>query len=217
MFSNKFKILSPFSEINLYTKFTINLTANITIFNPLTGRRQFIMKIKALIISFCLLLVLSSCAMVQSIVKSTFPYTTTLLIPKSSGVGVELSVTGMATSFDQDFTKTGNNGSKVSEVRIVSARLQSRDPTDFNIGNLVLAKIYMSKADGSDEVLVASRTDITAGVGNSLVLDIDNSSFLDQLVREREVKIRMVYKLRNHINVNAHVHVVLGLSAYPNR
>ena len=175
------------------------------------------MKKSVLFISFCLLLMLGSCAMVQSIVKSTFPYTATVLVPKNSQVGVELSVTGMANSFDQDFKKDGNNGDKVSEVRIVSAKLQSKDPTDFNIGNLVLVRVYMAKADGSDEVLVASRTDITPGVGNSMVLDIDNSSFLDKLVREPKVRIRLVYQLRNHIDVDANLHLVLGLSAYPNR
>ena len=172
---------------------------------------------KVLFISFGFALVLGSCAMMQSIVKSTFPYTTNLVIPRSSPVGVELSVTGMATSFDQDFSKSGNNADKVSEVRMVSARLESRDPSDFNIGNLVWAKVYMSKADSTDEVLVASRTDITPLVGNGLVLDIDNSNFLDQQVREPKVRIRMAYKLRNHINVNANVHVVLGLGAYPNK
>ena len=172
---------------------------------------------KILFISLGFTLVLGSCAMMQSIVKSTFPYTTTIEIPKSSAVGVELSVTGMANSFDQDFTKGGNNADKVSEVRMVSARLESRDPTDFNIGNLSLIKVYMAKADGSDEVLVASRTDITAGVGNSMVLDIDNSNFLDQMVRESKVRIRIAYQLRNHIDVNAHLHVVLGMGAFPNR
>jgi len=167
-------------------------------------------------LSLGLALVLGSCAMMQSIVKSTFPYTTTLTIPKSSQVGVELSVTGTATSFDQDFKKDGNNADKVSEVRIVSARIESREPSDFNIGNLVWAKVYMSKADSTDEVLVASRTDITPGVGNSMVLDIDNRNFLDQQVREPKVRIRMAYQLRNHINTNADLHIVLGLGAFPN-
>ncbi len=175
------------------------------------------MKRKAIFISFLLLLIFSSCAMVQSVVKSTFPYTTTLVIPKSSATGVEQSVTGMATSFDQDFKKDGNNADKVSEVRIISAKLESRDPSDFNIGNLLWVKVYLSKADGSDAVLVASRNDITPGVGNSMVLDVDNSSFLDERVREPNVKIRMVYKLRNSINMNAGLHLVLNLSAYPNR
>ncbi|MGZ3873750.1 MAG: hypothetical protein ACXVJD_12580 [Mucilaginibacter sp.] len=155
--------------------------------------------------------------MMQSIVKSTFPYTTTVTIPQSSSPGVNLSVTGMANSFDQDFKKDGNNGSKVSEVRIVSAKLESREPSDFNIGNLVSVKVYMAKADGSEEVLVASRDDITALVGNSVVMDIDNSTFLDQRVREPAIKIRMEYKLRNRIDVSPTLKIVLGLGAFPNQ
>jgi hypothetical protein len=177
--------------------------------------RDIIMRRNVLFISLILPMFLGSCAMMQSIVKSTFPYTTTVTIPRSSKTGEELSVTGMATSIDQDFRKGGNNGSKISEVRMISAKLESKDPSDFNIGNLSLIKVYMAKADGSEEVLIASRTDITAGVGNSLVLDIDNSAFLDQRMRESEVRIKMVYKLRNRINTDVSLHLVLGLGAYP--
>ena len=162
-------------------------------------------------------LVFSSCAMMQSIVKSTFPYTTTVTVPQASKTGEELSVTAMATSFDQDFRKDGNNGEKVSEVRMVSAKMESVSPTDFNIGNLSMVKVFMAKADGSSEVLVASRTDIGPEAGNSIVLDIDNSTFLDQRMREPQVQIRMVYKLRKAIGVSPSLHIILGLSAYPNR
>jgi len=175
------------------------------------------MKRSLLFISLGFSMVLGSCAMTQSIVKSTFPYTSTLEVPRSSPVGIEVSVRSTANSFDQGFTKDGNNADKVAEVRMVSARIESRDPTDFNIGNLTMIKVYMARADSTDEVLVASRTDITPGVGNSMVLDIDNSNFLDQLVRQSKVRIRMVYRLRNPIDVNAHLHVVLGLGAFPNR
>ncbi|HVW95622.1 MAG TPA: hypothetical protein VHA56_06615 [Mucilaginibacter sp.] len=164
-----------------------------------------------------LVLLTGSCAMMQSIVKSTFPYTTNFFVPQDSKPGETLSVTAMATSFDQDFKKNGDNGDKVSEVRMVSAKLESKDPVDFNIGNFSSVKVYMAKADGTGEVLVASRTDITPGVGNAIVLDIDNSNFLDQRVREPQVRLRLAYKLRNAINVSPTLHVVLGLSAYPNR
>ena len=172
---------------------------------------------KVLFIALILASVMCSCAMMQSIVKSTFPYTANLVVGKSSPVGAEESVTAMATSFDQDFTKSGNNANRVSEVRVISAKLQSREPSDFNIGNLKTVKIYMSEPDGSDEVLVASRNDITKEVGNSIVLDVDNSEFLDKLIREPQIKIRMAYKLRNKIDTTATLHVVLGLGAYPNR
>lgn len=163
-----------------------------------------------------IMMIFSGCAMFESIVKSTFPYTTTLTIPATSQPGNEYTATSMATSFDQGFTKDGNNANRVSEARVVSAKLRSTEPTNFNIGTLMSVKFYMSKPDGKDEVLVASRTDITRDVGNTMVLDIDNSHFLDQLIRMPDIRIRMVYKLRSNIRTDVNLRLVLGLSAYPN-
>ena len=162
-----------------------------------------------------LALFLSGCSVWQSAVKSTFPYSTIITIPRSSADNVVLSASGTAKSFDQNFNKDGNNADKVKDVKIVSAKVVSDDPSDFNLGNLSMIKVYLSKTDGSDEVLVASRTDITALVGSSLVLDIDNAKTLDDQVNQPNVSIRIEYQLRNHIYVNAHLKVVLGLRANP--
>jgi hypothetical protein len=170
---------------------------------------------KALYISIVLPLFISACSMLQSIVKSTFPYTATLMIPASAQPDKSYSAVSLATSLDQSFSKSGNNANKVSEVSIISAKLQSTAPADFNLGNLKSVKIYMSKEDEKDEVLVASRTDITSGTGNVMTLDIDNSHFLDPLVRERDIRIKMVYELRKKTGVDVSVHLVLGLNAYP--
>jgi hypothetical protein len=153
--------------------------------------------------------------MFQSIIKSSFPYTTTLSIPTTSKRGTEYSAISMANSFDQNFSKSGNNGDKVSQVRIVSAKLTSEEPSDYNLGNLASVKIYLSKNDGEDEILVASRSDIGNNVGNNVVLDFDNTQLMDDLVRQPGIRVRMVYKLRNTISSDASVHVVLGLAAYP--
>jgi hypothetical protein len=157
----------------------------------------------------------SSCAMFQSIVKSSFPYTTTLVVPASSKAGNEYSAISMANSFDQNFSKSGNNGDRITLVRIISAKLTSTDPSDYNIGNLYAVKIYLSKEDGKDELLVAQRDDIGANVGNNVVLDIDNSHMLDELVQEQNIRVRMAYKVRKRFSTDASVHVVLGLAAYP--
>lgn len=158
---------------------------------------------------------ITSCGMFQSIIKSSFPYTTTLSIPASSKPGVEYAAISMANSFDQNFSKSGNNGSRVSQVRVISAKLRTEDPSDYNIGNLASVKIYLSKDDGMDEILVASRNDIGDNVGNNLVLDIDNTQLLDELVREPNIRVRMAYKLRKTIGSDASLHVILGLAAYP--
>ena len=170
---------------------------------------------KQLLSMFALCIVISGCAMFQSIVKSSFPYTTTLVVTSASKVGSENTTISMATSFDQNFSK--NNGDRITLVRIVSAKLMSTEPTDYNIGNLSSVRVYLSKEDGQGEILVASRDDIGPNVGNNVVLDIDNSHMLDELVREPQIRVRMVYKVRKSINVDASVHVVLGLAAYPAR
>ncbi|RYU89263.1 hypothetical protein EWM62_13060 [Mucilaginibacter terrigena] len=167
---------------------------------------------KSLLIATLFICVICGCATVQSIVKSTFPYTAAVVIPASAPVGTAQTATSTGNSFDQNF---GNTGTRVNDVRIVSAKISAGNPSEFNIGNLASAKIYMSKMNGDEEVMVASRSDIGPNVGNSLVLDIDNTKFLDALIREKSVRIRMVYHLRNKIDIDARLKVVLGISASP--
>lgn len=168
---------------------------------------------KPLLMLITIPLFLGSCAMMQSIVKGTFPYTANMSIPASAKVGEAQTAISTANSFDQDFTKDGNNAGKISEVRIVSAKLESKDPSNYNIGNIVSLRVYMAKTDGSEEVLVAIRKDVTPNVGNSIVLDIDNSHFLDVLVRQPSVRIRMVYLLRKGADTDVNLKLSLGLSA----
>ena len=153
--------------------------------------------------------------MMQRVVKGTFPYTANMVIPASANIGEPHTAISTANSFDQDFTKDGNNAGKISEVRIVSAKLESKDPSNYNIGNIASLRVYMAKADGSDEVMVAIRKDIAATAGNSIVLDIDNSHFLDELVRQPGVRIRMVYVLRKASDVDVSLKLSLGIGADP--
>ncbi|MES2275390.1 MAG: hypothetical protein V4592_05170 [Bacteroidota bacterium] len=159
---------------------------------------------------------LTACGTMQSIVKSSFPYTANVVIPATAETGKEFSSTGTANSFDQIFVKDGNDANNVNAVRIVSAKLQATDPSDFNIGQIVSVQIYVSKTDGKDEEMVASRKDINPNIGNSLVLDIDNTHFLDELIRQPSLRVRMAYKLRNKTTTDVNLHVVLNIAAYPN-
>jgi hypothetical protein len=161
-------------------------------------------------------LALSACGTMQSIVKSSFPYTTTLTIVSTTDVNKEHSAISTANSFDQNFAKGGNDAAHVNAVRIISAKLESTEPSDFNIGQLSSVQIYLSKIDGKGEEMVASRKNINPTIGNSLVLDTDNAHFLDDIVRQPNVRVRMVYKLRNKITADIKLHLVMNIAAYPN-
>jgi len=173
------------------------------------------MRKRYLLLTVVVCVIIGSCGMFQSIIKSSFPYTTTLSIPRTSQVDKDYSAISMANSFDQNFSKSGNNGDRISQVRVISAKLRTDEPSDYNLGDLASVKIYLSKEDGKDDILVASRSDIGANVGNEIVLDIDNSQLLDDLVRESGIRVRMAYKLRHAASTDVTVHVVLGLAAYP--
>lgn len=154
--------------------------------------------------------IISSCGMYQSMVKSSFPYTTTLTIPASSKAGNEISCMSMADSFDENFSK----GDKIALVRVISAKLMSVQP-DYNLGKIETVKIFLSKQDGTGEILVARRDNINDNAGNNITLDTDNTKFLDQLVREPGIKVRMAYRLRKTDTTDINVHVILNLAAYP--
>jgi hypothetical protein len=163
---------------------------------------------------FAALLFLSSCATVQSIIKSTFPYTASLLIPASAKVNATMSATSAASSFDQVF---GNQkGSDyVKEVRIANAKIIALNPTTQSMGIFKTVKVYISNGDGG-EVMVASRNDIGENIGNDLILDIDNSRFLDKYIKGDNLRIRMEYVLRKGVSTDVSVRASLNFSSSPN-
>lgn len=174
---------------------------------------NFCTMMKKLFYSAVLGLILTGCGTVQKVIKSSFPYTTTLNIPTTAKAGIMASSVSLASSFDQNFKKDGNNASRLGNVRMASAKMQASNPSDYNIGNIESLKLYMAKPDGSGEVLIASRNDIGNNAGSSLILDIDNSNNLSELVRQPNVRVKMVYKLRKSIDLDVNLKVKLDLKA----
>ncbi|MEJ5962154.1 hypothetical protein [Pedobacter immunditicola] len=156
----------------------------------------------------------SGCATVQSIIKSSFPYTATLVIPASSKANATISATSAASSFDEVF---GNQSGSdyIKEVRIASAKITAANPNTQSMGMFKSVKVYISNGN-SGEVMVASRNDIAENIGSSLVLDIDNSRFLDKYIKGNSLRIRAEYVLRNGLTTDVSVKAALTFSSSPN-
>ena len=159
-------------------------------------------------------IILTGCATVQSIIKSTFPYTASLLIPSSAKADAPASATSSASSFDEIFGNQ-NGTSYIKEVRIASAKLSAGNPADKSMGMFKSVKLYISNGD-SGEIMVASRSDVQENIGTSLVLDIDNSKFLDNYIRGKSLKVRVAYVLRNSNTNDVSVRAALSFTAAPN-
>ncbi len=168
---------------------------------------------RIIITSVLLTLLLGGCGTVQSIIKSTFPYTAVMVLPADSKSDTPISVTSTTSSFDQIF---GNNkgGSYVKNVKVALARLDAHEPVQQNLGIIKTVKLFMVNDTGT-EVMVASRSDVSENIGNNLVLDIDNSRLIDNLIKSEQVKFRMEVVLRKELTSEVSVRAAVSLAASP--
>ena len=169
--------------------------------------------------SFFALVILASlfsgCATVQSVVRSTFPYTADLTVPQSTKQNTSQSVSSQASSFDQIFTGQGSNTNALTDVRLSSVKITANYPSGQSMGVFESVKIYLSRGDSSKEVLIATRENIAATVGSIIMLDADTTIVMDQYIKESTVRIRMEYVLRNVTTTDISLKASLGFNASP--
>ena len=160
-------------------------------------------------------LAFTGCATVQSIIKSTFPYTATIIIPASTKSNTPISATSSATSIDEVFgNQNGNN--YIKEVRIASAKMVAINPSNKSLGMFKSVKVFISGGANNDEAMVASRTDVQENIGSELVLDIDNSRFVDDYIKGSSLRVRLEYVLRNSTTMDVSVRTSLSFISSPN-
>lgn len=159
------------------------------------------------------IVMLSSCATVQSLIKSSFPYNATVVIPAGTKSNTTISTSSAATSFDQVFGNQ-NGTDYVKEIRIASAKMEASNPAGKSLGMFKSVKLFVTDEKGG-EVMVASRNDVQQNIGSGLVLDIDNSLFLDNYVKGTNLRIRMEYVLRDKTATDVSVRVSLSFSTSP--
>jgi hypothetical protein len=160
--------------------------------------------------------IFTGCSAVQSIIRSTFPYTATLVVPVTAKVNTEQSATSQASSFDQIFTGQGSNTESIKDVRVASVKIDASSPSGQSLGVFKSVKIYISRGDSSKELLVATRNDIATTVGSSIMLDADTTLLLDDYIKGSTVRIRMEYVLRSAISSDINLKASIGFNVAPN-
>ncbi|WP_445432373.1 hypothetical protein [Chryseobacterium indoltheticum] len=156
---------------------------------------------------------LASCGAVQSIVQNTFPYTTNVLV--STGVPADKEVSSTATASNVQTWVGGNNNAQIKDVRISDAKISVASPVGGNLSTLKSVKIYIS-SNGTGEKLVASRSAIDTN-SSSLNLDLNDTGFLDTVVKSSGLTVRTVYELKNQTSSDMNLKVALNFSSVPVR
>jgi len=162
---------------------------------------------------FTIAVIMGGCGTVQSIIKSTFPYTASIVIPASSKSNTPISAKSAATSFDDVFGNQ-NGTNYIKEVRIASAKMIASNPSNKSMGMFKSVKLFVANGNG-DEVMVASRSDIQENIGSELALDIDNSKFLDDYIKGTSLRVRVEYVLRNTTSADVSIRTSIGFTSSP--
>lgn len=150
-----------------------------------------------------------SCGTVQSIVQNTFPYTANVLV--STGVPANQEITSTSTASNVQSWMGGNNNAQIKNIRISDAKVNVVSGSDLSA--LKSVKVYISSS-GAGEKLVASRSDISTS-GNSVTLDLNDTSYLDNIVKSSDLNVRTVYVLRNQVAQDTNLRVSLNFSSVP--
>ena len=160
--------------------------------------------------------IFAGCSAVQSILRSTFPYTATLVVPATSKINTEQSATSQASSFDQIFTGQASNTNSIRDVRVATVKIDATSPSGQTLGVFKSFKIYISRGDSSKELLIATTNDIATTVGSSIIIDADSTLLVDSYIKGSTVRIRIEYVLRSAIAYNINLKASLGLNVAPN-
>lgn len=151
---------------------------------------------------------LVSCSTVSSIMQNTFPYNANFLVASGSSANQQLSSVSVAQSINQISGASAN----VKDIRVSNATLTL--PTNASVGIFQSVKVYLS-ANGSNEVLAASRENISDNVGSTLTLDVNSSQTLDNMMRAGAIQQRFVYVLKQSPTSDISVKTSVNFSSVP--
>lgn len=155
--------------------------------------------------------VVVSCGTVQSLVQNTFPYTANVLV--STGVPADKEVSSTSTATNVQTWFGGNNNAKIKDVRISEAKISVASPSGGNLTAFKSVKIYVS-SNGTGERLIASRSNMSNN-SSSLNLDLNDTGFLDEIVKSSGLTVRTVYELKNQTTSDMNIKVALNFSSVP--
>ncbi|WP_223608709.1 hypothetical protein [Chryseobacterium sp. OSA05B] len=155
--------------------------------------------------------VVVSCGTVQSLVQNTFPYTASVLV--STGVPADKEVSSTSTATNVQTWFGGNNNAKIKDVRISDAKISVVSPSGGNLSAVKSVKVYVSSS-GTGEKLVASRSNITTD-SSSLNLDLNDTGYLDEVVKSSGLTVRTVYELKNQTTSDMNLKIALNFNSVP--
>lgn len=132
------------------------------------------------------LFILVGCDVVDDLTKFDMDYDTEVVIESSVGINLPFNVftPEIESNSESEFAINDTRKDLIEEIQLKELKLQITAPQDADFSFLESVEIYIA-ADGLDEVLIASKTDVPADIGDLLELDTTTTDIQEYIKMDR--------------------------------
>jgi len=132
------------------------------------------------------ILFLSACNTLDELTKFDMDYDTEVIIESSVGVNLPFNVftPQIESNSESEFAINDTRKDLIEEIQLKELTLEITAPQDADFSFLESVEIYIA-AEGLDEVLIASKTDVPLDTGNILDLDTTNTDIQEYIKMDR--------------------------------
>ena len=128
--------------------------------------------------------IVSSCSKLDELTKFNMDYDTQVTIPSSAGINLPFDVLTPDTETNSESTFESNDTRKdlVEEIKLTKLQLALTSPSEADFSFLESIEVYIS-AEGLDEILIASKTEIPETV-STLDLEVSDTDLKEYIKKD---------------------------------
>jgi len=132
------------------------------------------------------LFILVGCDVVDELTKFDMDYDTEVVIESSVGINLPFNVftPEIESNSESEFAINDTRKDLIEEIRLKELSLQITAPQDADFSFLESVEIYIA-AEGLEEVLIASKTDVPSDIGDLLDLDTTTTDIQEYIKMDR--------------------------------
>ena len=140
---------------------------------------------KKLLAVFVLFIVFSGCSVVDELTKFDIDYNSKVTVPASSGVElpIVMQTPDVETSSESEFESNNTRKDLIEEIQLKRMRLTITSPSGEDFSFLKSIEIYI-KADGVDEILIASLSPVPADAGSQIDLETSGADLKEYIKKD---------------------------------
>jgi len=158
-----------------------------------------------------LILIASSCNKLEKLTQFQMQYTTSVVIPSSTGINLPINLFTPDIESNAESTFSLNNTRKdlIQEIKLTKLDLNISSPPNGNFGFLKSIAIFIS-AEGLSEIEIASKDNIPDNGGSFLSLDTKDVNLKEYITKD-QFKLKLNTTTDQIINSDHHIDVQLTL------